>query len=137
MLSTSSSRLAVTSLLTARLPRVCFTRFISTSAARPLLTSREPATEASIPQPLRPLQTKLYINGEFVSSSNNGTFETLCPANSSVLAHVSEATPQDVDAAVSAAKHAYEKKWSNINARERGRFHGTIKPQTPKGSWRV
>lgn len=113
---TSRLRSSVPSLI-----RAVSSRSLSTSSVLHS-TVREPATEASLPKPVRPFQTKLFIDGEFVSSSNHGTFETICPANSTVLAHVSEATADDVHTAVAAAKHAFERKWSNIAPRERGKF---------------
>ena len=63
----------------------------------------------------------LYINGEFVPSSNNVTFETLNPANNEVLAKVHEASAEDVDKAVLAAKEAFENgPWSTMTPAERG-----------------
>lgn len=38
----------------------------------------------------------LFINNEFVPSSDGKTFATVCPANGEKLADVSAATPEDV-----------------------------------------
>lgn len=43
---------------------------------------------------------KLYINGEFVASASNKTFETPNPATGETLATLYEAGPEDVDKAV-------------------------------------
>lgn len=63
----------------------------------------------------------LYINGDFVPSSDNKTFATLNPANNEVLAAVHEASAQDVDKAVRAAKEAFENgPWAKLTPSERG-----------------
>ncbi len=49
---------------------------------------------------------KLYINGEFVASASNKTFETPNPATGETLATLYEAGPEDVDKAVKAAREA-------------------------------
>jgi len=66
-------------------------------------------------------EKKLFIGGEFVSSSSNNTFQTLNPANNEVLAEVHEASEEDVDSAVQAAKDAFENgEWSTMTPLERG-----------------
>lgn len=66
-------------------------------------------------------EKKLFIGGDFVSSSDNNTFQTLNPANNEVLAVVHEASEEDVDSAVQAAKDAFENGlWSTITPLERG-----------------
>lgn len=44
-------------------------------------------------------QYGLYINGQWVTASDGGTFETHNPANGEHLAYCAEATREDVDAA--------------------------------------
>ncbi len=56
----------------------------------------------------------LFINGEFVDSSDGGTFDTFSPATGKKLATVAEATKQDVDRAVDAAWEAF-KAWKNVD----------------------
>lgn len=66
-------------------------------------------------------EKKLFIGGEFVSSSSNNTFQTLNPANNEVLAEIHEASEEDVDSAVQAAKDAFENgQWSTMTPLERG-----------------
>lgn len=48
----------------------------------------------------------LYINGEFVPASDGTTFAAHNPANGEALALCAEATKQDVDRAVKAAREA-------------------------------
>lgn len=64
---------------------------------------------------------QLFINNEFVDSSDNSTFETINPADESVLCRVAMGTVADVDRAVEAASDAfYDGEWSKMNARDRG-----------------
>ena len=47
---------------------------------------------------------QLLINGEFVDATGGATFETYDPRTGEVLMSVAEATAQDVDKAVQAAR---------------------------------
>jgi len=51
-----------------------------------------------------------------------GVFKTVSPATEEVLAEVTEASPADVDRAVSAARRAYEQTWSVMPGRERAKY---------------
>jgi aldehyde dehydrogenase (NAD+) len=62
----------------------------------------------------------LFIGGQFVSG--NSVFKTISPATEEVLAEVTQAGPEDVDRAVAAARHAYERTWSVMPGRERGKY---------------
>jgi aldehyde dehydrogenase (NAD+) len=64
----------------------------------------------------------LFINGEFVDPAGKGTFKTVNPATEEVLAEVSEAGEADVDRAVAAARAAYNRVWSKLPGRERGKY---------------
>ncbi len=66
--------------------------------------------------------TQNYINGEFRDSSNGKTMDVINPATEEVIAQVPASTKEDVDAAVAAARAAFEGPWSKLSARERGRF---------------
>jgi aldehyde dehydrogenase (NAD+) len=66
---------------------------------------------------------QLYINGEFVESVSGKTFESINPATGEVLAHVSEAGPEDIDLAVKAARTAFDEgPWSKMKPAERSRL---------------
>lgn len=65
---------------------------------------------------------ELFIGGEFVEPAKGRYFETVNPATEEVIAEVAEATQQDVDRAVKAARKAYEKSWSKLPAKERGKY---------------
>ncbi|MBA2767736.1 MAG: aldehyde dehydrogenase family protein [Sporichthyaceae bacterium] len=64
----------------------------------------------------------LFIGGEFVDPLDGRAFKTVSPATEEVLAEISEAGPRDVDRAVVAARRAYERVWSKLPARERGKY---------------
>lgn len=63
----------------------------------------------------------LFINGEF--TPGHGTpFKTINPATEEVLAEISQANQEDVDAAVLAARKAYDKTWLKMTGRDRGKY---------------
>ncbi|MBO0804017.1 MAG: aldehyde dehydrogenase family protein [Nocardiopsaceae bacterium] len=62
----------------------------------------------------------LFIGGSFVSGSS--VFKTISPATEEVLAEVTLGGVEDVDSAVAAARHAYERTWSVMPGRERGKY---------------
>eukprot|EP01018_Ginkgo_biloba_P023245 Gb_16619 [translate_table: standard] len=67
--------------------------------------------------------TKLFINGEFVDSVSGNTFETCDPRTGDVITLVSEATKEDVDLAVKAARNAFDNgPWPRMPGYERGRI---------------
>ena len=61
-----------------------------------------------------------FINGEFVSGSNH--FATINPATEEILSHISLGSDSDVDKAVKAAQHAFDKTWSKLPGKERGKY---------------
>ncbi|HEV2114024.1 MAG TPA: aldehyde dehydrogenase family protein [Terriglobales bacterium] len=68
---------------------------------------------------------KLLIGGEWRPSSSGKTFETINPATGEVLTEVAEASAADVDAAVKAARAAFDdpkNAWRKMSASERGRL---------------
>jgi len=65
---------------------------------------------------------QLLINGEWRDASNGKTQPVVNPATEEVIAEVASATPEDVDAAVQAARAALEGPWGKMPARERGRL---------------
>lgn len=64
----------------------------------------------------------LFINGAFVAPKSGKYFDSINPANETKLAEIALGGPADVDAAYQAAKHAYEKVWSKLPGRERGKY---------------
>lgn len=68
----------------------------------------------------RPIQTQLFINGQFVDAIGGGKIEVLKPFDNTELCDIAEARADDVDAAVAAAKAAFPA-WSRMDAAERGK----------------
>ncbi|XP_057866408.2 uncharacterized protein LOC131073916 isoform X2 [Cryptomeria japonica] len=76
-----------------------------------------------IKSPITVKYTKLFINGEFVDSVSGKTFETFDPRTEEVITSVSEATTEDVDLAVKAARAAFDHgPWPRMSGQERGRI---------------
>ena len=67
------------------------------------------------------MQTRLFIDGEFVDALGGGRIEVLNPFDNSRLAEVEEAREADVDRAVEAAGAAFPA-WSRMDAADRGRI---------------
>ncbi|KAI4631392.1 hypothetical protein J4E83_002923 [Alternaria metachromatica] len=67
------------------------------------------------------IETRLFINGEFVESSNGKTFDIINPATLKLVAKVHEASEQDTDNAVAAAKAAFPA-WSKLTPDQRGQY---------------
>jgi len=66
---------------------------------------------------------KMLIDGKWVSSISGKNFPTYNPATGEVLAQVAEGDKQDVDAAVKAARKAFESgPWSRMSATQRGKL---------------
>jgi aldehyde dehydrogenase (NAD+) len=63
----------------------------------------------------------LFINGEFVDG-NGAPFTTISPATEEHIATISTANAADVDAAVAAARAGYERVWSRMSGRDRGKY---------------
>lgn len=64
---------------------------------------------------------KLYINGQWVTPSGAGTIDVINSTTEEVMWSVPEGCPDDVNAAVAAAKAAFGK-WSTTTAEERARY---------------
>jgi len=67
-------------------------------------------------------QYGLFINGDFVDAQSERSFKTINPATEEVLADIAEADEHDVDAAVKAARTAYESTWSTMSGRDRAKY---------------
>jgi aldehyde dehydrogenase (NAD+) len=64
----------------------------------------------------------LFVGGEFVDPTDGRSFKTVNPATEEVLAEIAEASAEDVDRAVKAARRAYDKVWSKLSGRERSKY---------------
>lgn len=63
-----------------------------------------------------------FINGKWVPPKEGNYFKTSSPSTGKKLAEVAEGSVADVNAAVKAARKAYETTWSKVSARERGKY---------------
>lgn len=63
----------------------------------------------------------LFIDGEFREASDGKVFKTVSPSTEEVLSEVAQASAEDVDAAVKAARKAFEK-WSALPGSERAKY---------------
>lgn len=61
---------------------------------------------------------KLFINGKYVSSSNNTLIDDINPSTGEVFAKIHMASEQDIETAISSAHEAY-KSWSKTTPKER------------------
>jgi len=80
-----------------------------------------PAPEDSKNYVIAP-QHELFINGKFVKPTSGKYFESVNPATEQTLTRISAANAKDVDSAVKAARKAYDKVWSKMPGRERGKY---------------
>jgi aldehyde dehydrogenase (NAD+) len=67
-------------------------------------------------------QYDLFINGKFVKPNSGKYFDTINPATEEKISSIAEANDKDVDAAVKAARGAYDKTWSKMPAKERAKY---------------
>jgi aldehyde dehydrogenase (NAD+) len=69
------------------------------------------------------IQNRLFINGEFVDALSGATFTTTNPATEEILCEVASAGPEDVDAAVRAARAQMEpgSEWQKMKPRDRAK----------------
>jgi aldehyde dehydrogenase (NAD+) len=63
-----------------------------------------------------------FINGEFTEPVKKRYFKSINPSTEKVISEFAEGTSEDVDAAVKAARKAYEKEWSSLSGKERGKY---------------
>ncbi|MBK6520739.1 MAG: aldehyde dehydrogenase family protein [Polyangiaceae bacterium] len=65
---------------------------------------------------------ELFIGGQWVRPQSGRYFDTISPSTEEKLAEIAEADERDVDRAVTAARHAYEKYWSKLRPIDRGKY---------------
>jgi len=64
----------------------------------------------------------LFINGKFVAGKKGRMMNTINPATEKPLTEFTEATTEDIDFAVKSARNAYDKTWSKLTGKERGKY---------------
>ena len=68
-----------------------------------------------------------FINGQFVNAISGNTRNVINPATEEIIATVPDSGPEDVDAAVKAARIAFDSgTWSNMYALDRGKYLLTL-----------
>jgi aldehyde dehydrogenase (NAD+) len=67
------------------------------------------------------IETRLFIGGDFVESTEGGKIPVYNPHDNSLLAEVSEATAVDIDLAIETARRAFPG-WKRMAAADRGRL---------------
>ncbi len=65
---------------------------------------------------------ELFIGGKFVKPKSGKYFSSINPATEEKLTEIAAANEADVDSAVKSARRAYERVWSKMPGRERGKF---------------
>ncbi len=69
------------------------------------------------------MQTRLYINGEWVAPAEGGTLPVIDPATEEVFHHIPAATAPDAEAAVAAAREAFDNgPWPRMTGAERAKY---------------
>ncbi|KIC70170.1 aldehyde dehydrogenase family protein [Kocuria rhizophila] len=69
------------------------------------------------------MSTTLYIDGQWVPAQQGGIRTITCPADGTEVAVVAEATREDTERAIAAARVAFDDgRWSGVPAPERGAF---------------
>src|SRR3984957_4255970 len=80
-----------------------------------------PAPEDSKSYVIAP-RHELFIDGKFVAPSTGKYFDSINPATEGKLTEIALGAAPDVDRAVKAARRAYDKVWSKMPGRERGKY---------------
>ena len=65
---------------------------------------------------------ELFINGKFAAPASGKYFPSVNPATEQPLTEIAAANEADVDSAVKSARRAYDKVWSKLPGRERGKY---------------
>lgn len=64
----------------------------------------------------------LFIAGKWVPVQTGKSYQSINPATEEIIATVGEAGVKDVDQAVQSAREAYEKYWSKLSGKDRGKY---------------
>ncbi len=79
--------------------------------AQPISINRHPYADGGL--------KKMLIDGKWLDAASGKTFETRNPATGELLATVAEGDEKDINAAVAAARRAFEGPWSKVKPYER------------------
>ena len=67
-------------------------------------------------------QYDLFINGKFVKPNSKKYFDSINPSTEEKIAEVALSNEKDVNAAVAAARQAYDKTWKKMPVKERAKY---------------
>jgi aldehyde dehydrogenase (NAD+) len=81
----------------------------------------DPAPESAAIAKLKP-SYGLFIDGKFTDADSHEQFASINPANEAELATVAQASTDDVDRAVVAARRAYDNVWSKTTGAQRSKY---------------
>jgi aldehyde dehydrogenase (NAD+) len=111
--------------LTSKRPAVRFEMGEKTPQGRRInfgsLWDYAPAPEGTDHVTIKP-RYDLFINGKFVAPKSGKYFESINPATEEVLSEVADADASDVDAAVRAARRAFNGPWGKMKPSERSKY---------------
>ncbi|MCG5475534.1 MAG: aldehyde dehydrogenase family protein [Sinorhizobium fredii] len=69
------------------------------------------------------MRSELYIDGKWTAAANGRTFDVVNPATEEVIHRIAAATAEDVDAAVKAARRAFDKDgWPKLSGAQRAKY---------------
>ena len=54
-------------------------------------------------------ESRAFVNGELVNSKSNKTFDNLSPVSEDVIGQTTDCSTEDMDLAITAARHAFDK----------------------------
>lgn len=97
---------------------------VASNAWSPFVGDMTAARQKGVPMTatLEATTHNLHINGERVESSTGKTFPTYNPATGEVIGQVAEASTEDVERAVAAARSALEGAWAKVSPAKRTRM---------------
>ena len=71
---------------------------------------------------------KLYINGQWANPASDALLDVISPSTEEVIGRVPVVTPADIDAAVGAARTAFDSgEWSKLDVQERAKYVRAIR----------
>ena len=72
---------------------------------------------------LLPKNYNLYIDGQMVPAAGDKYFQSINPSNEEVFAEVADASLEDMQSAISAAREAFDNgSWSELTVKDRGAY---------------
>eukprot|EP00210_Caulerpa_lentillifera_P009162 g8735.t1 len=88
---------------------------VSVPRAKPVITP-------NIPNILKNVKPKLFIDGQFVDAASGKTFPVVDPRTEETIIQIAEADAEDVNRAVAAARKAFDEgPWPKMSGRARGK----------------